>query len=308
MSSETIVAKLDPRTDGATLRADLEADPAFLPHRNPSADWAFRGPGVVAVFYRSGKLVVQGPSAAAFAEARLAESVRSAGRRAAAAATPRPALEALTEDLIGTDESGKGDYFGPLVAAAVVIPKGQEAVLDLIGVRDSKLLTDTAAKKAAEQIRKGYVHEVVTIGPEKYNQLYAEFGNLNPLLAWATAKAVEGVIARHPCRSVLSDKFGDERLIRNALKKAGIEVKLAQRVRAESNPAVAAASILARAAFLDKLAKLGRDVGQVLPKGAGRPVLLAAKKLYAEKGADALRQVAKLHFKTTVQVTGTPLR
>ena len=291
---DTIVTKLDPKRAGEKLRAGLEATGAFAAHRNPNAHWAFRGEGVVVTLYRTGKCVVQGAGAEGFAERWLD------GAEAPAASK----LERLSEDLIGTDESGKGDYFGPLVTAAVLVPKGQEVVLQALGVRDSKALSDRQATEAAKAIRAGYPHEVVAIGPERYNEMYKSFGNLNPLLAWATAQAVEGIVKAHPCRSVLSDKFGNERLIADALKKKKIDVKLVQKVRAESNPAVAAASILARDAFLTGLARCGREVGTKLPKGAGAPVLAAARKLYQEGGREALAKVAKLHFKTTKQVTG----
>jgi len=288
--SGTVVVTIDPKTAGERLRKDLEGS-GYEPHRNPNARWAFRGPGVVISFYASGKLVAQGKGAADFAATWL-PGVDSG-----------PRMETLDEDLIGTDESGKGDYFGPLVAAAVCIPAGQEAVLAELGVRDSKEMTDASAARAAAAIRAGYAHEVVTIGPERYNELYEEFENLNYMLAWATAKAVKGVTDEHPCRNVLSDKFGNERLIANALVKAGVEVSLTQRTKAEINPAVAAASIVARAEFLSHLAALGKACGTKLPKGAGSPVLSVARRLYQDGGKDALRRVAKLHFKTTATIT-----
>ena len=154
---KTIVIKLDPRGAGRALGERLDADGGFTRNRNPSAAWAFRGEGVVATFYKSGKLVVQGQGADGFAE-------RYAGGAASAA---RPSQETLETDLIGTDESGKGDYFGPLVVAAVLVPKGQELVLGELGVRDSKQLSDHAAKEIAGQIRAGYPHEIVIIGPRR---------------------------------------------------------------------------------------------------------------------------------------------
>jgi len=292
--STTIVKKLDPETEGEALRKALEAEGVYRTHGNPSARWAMKGPGVVISFYRSGKCVVQGGGAREFAEAHLG------GAQPAAEAK----LETLETDLIGTDESGKGDYFGPLVAAAVLVPKGQEEVLAELGVRDSKLLSDRAAEETARAIRAGYPCGVVCIGPERYNELYEDFGNLNRLLGWATAQAVAEVYEKHPCDHVLSDKFGDERHIANALKKKGIEVDLVQKVRAESNPAVAAASIVARDRFLSELARLSREEGFKIPKGAGSPVLVAGRRLYRESGMDALRRVAKIHFKTTKQIAG----
>jgi len=288
--SGTVVVTIDPKKEGERLRKDLEGA-GYESHRNPNARWAFRGPGVVISFYASGKLVAQGKGAADFAATFLPD------------VDSGPTLEALPEDLIGTDESGKGDYFGPLVAAAVCIPAGQEAVLKELGVRDSKQMTDASASRAAEAIRAGYAHEIVAIGPERYNELYGEFENLNYMLAWATAKAVKGVTDKHPCRNVLSDKFGNERLIANALVKVGVEVSLTQRTKAEINPAVAAASIVARDEFLRRLAALGKKEGTKLPKGAGSPVLSVARKLYHDGGMDILRRVAKLHFKTTLSIT-----
>ena len=284
--------RLDPKGDGRALEERLDAAESFSRNPNPSAAWAFRGEGVVATFYSSGKLVVQGRGADDFAARFATGSAESRGG----------ARETLDSDLIGTDESGKGDYFGPLVVAAVLVPKGQERVLAELGVRDSKQLSDSAAKEIAGQIRAGYPHEIVVIGPERYNEIYPGFGNLNRLLGWATAKAIAGVLEKRPCRNVLSDKFGNERHIADALAKMGIEVNLVQRVRAESNPAVAAASIVARDAFLGHLARLSRQTGSKLPKGAGSPVLTAGRKIYHEGGREALRKVAKLHFKTTEQV------
>ena len=290
--SGTVVVTIDPKRDGDPLRRALMGV-GFESHNNPNARWAFRGPGVVVSLYASGKLVAQGKGAHDLVATYLPDARPGGGKE----------METLDSDLIGTDESGKGDYFGPLVAAAVCIPAGQEKVLAELGVRDSKEVSDRSAARAAEAIRAGYTHEIVTIGPERYNELYEEFGNLNLLLAWATAKAVKGVTDKHPCRNVLSDKFGNERLIANALVKAGVEVDLTQRTKAEINPAVAAASILARDEFVSRLAALGRKEGVNLPKGAGSPVLSAARKIYHDSGMDILRRVAKLHFKTTQKVT-----
>jgi ribonuclease HIII len=291
--SATVVVTIDPKAEGDPLRREIEAA-GFSAHKNPNARWAFRGPGVVVSLYASGKLVVQGRGARDFVATYLPDATPGGGRAR---------METLDEDLIGTDESGKGDYFGPLVAAAVCIPAGQERVLAELGVRDSKEVTDASAARAAEAIRAGYPHEIVTIGPERYNELYDGFGNLNLMLAWATAQAVKGVTEKHPCRNVLSDRFGNERLIADALVKAGVDVNLTQRTKAEINPAVAAASILARDEFLSRLAALGRKTGVKLPKGAGSPVLSVARRLYHDGGMDALREVAKLHFKTTQTVT-----
>ena len=147
---------------------------------------------------------------------------------------------------IGTDESGKGDYFGPLVAAGVFVPEGQEDVLRELGVRDSKRISDNRVRELAEQIRAGYPHSVVAIGPERYNALYAKIKNLNKLLAWAHARVIENILEEVNCARAVADQFGDELYIRNALMKKGKDIELIQRTKAEDDPAVAAASILAK--------------------------------------------------------------
>jgi len=204
---------------------------------------------------------------------------------------------------IGSDESGKGDFFGPLVIAAFFMPEGQEAVLRELGVKDSKRTSDARVLEIAETLKKNYpFHSVVTIGPEKYNELYGKLRNLNRLLAWGHARAIENILERVPAGKAVTDQFGDERFVRSALLKKGREIELVQMPRAEEDPAVAAASILARAEFLTRLHFLSKDAGVELPKGASDLVERAAVELVREKGPGILDKVAKTHFKTTVRV------
>jgi ribonuclease HIII len=216
----------------------------------------------------------------------------------------------MTEDLfpaepgrIGSDESGKGDFFGPLVIAAFFLPEGQEEVLGELGVKDSKRTSDARCRELAGTLKRAYpFYSVVAIGPEKYNELWAKLRNLNRLLAWGHARAIENVLERVPAGRAVTDQFGDERYVRGALLKMGREIELVQMPRAEADPAVAAASILARAEFLTRLEGLSRDAGIELPKGASAQVEAAAARLVREKGPDVLEKVAKTHFKTTVRV------
>ncbi len=204
---------------------------------------------------------------------------------------------------IGSDESGKGDFFGPLVVAAFFLPEGQEEVLREIGVRDSKRMSDSRVREIAAILKKGYpYHSVVAVGPEKYNELYEKFRNLNRLLAWGHARAIENILERIPCGKAVTDQFGDERFVRDALLRKGRTIELVQQPRAEEDAAVAAASILARAEFLTRLHFLSRDSGAELPKGASNIVDEAAAKIVREKGPDFLNRVAKIHFKTTARV------
>ena len=204
---------------------------------------------------------------------------------------------------IGTDESGKGDYFGPLVIAAFFMPEGQEQVLRELGVKDSKRTSDARCREIAETLKRGYpFYSVVTVGPEKYNELWEKLRNLNRLLAWGHARAIENILERVPAGKAVTDQFGDERFVRNALLQKGREIELVQMPRAEEDPAVAAASILARAEFLTRLHFLSKDVGFELPKGASDLVEAAAVRLVRAKGPGILERVAKTHFKTTVRV------
>ena len=203
---------------------------------------------------------------------------------------------------IGTDESGKGDYFGPLVVAGVFLPEGQADVLRELGVRDSKRMTDGRVRAVAADVKRGYKHAVVAIGPEKYNELYGKFRNLNRLLAWGHARVIENILAEVPAETALTDRFGDERFVRDAMLRLGRTIELIQRTKAEEDPAVAAASVLARAEFLYRLHALSQDAGMDLPKGASTLVDEAAVELVRRSGPEALARFAKLHFKTTQRV------
>lgn len=204
---------------------------------------------------------------------------------------------------IGSDESGKGDYFGPLVVAAVYLEPAQSSALTELGVKDSKRISDRRAIELADAVRiKGRV-EVVRINPPRYNSLYAEMKNLNRLLAWAHARALENLLAQVACDRVVIDQFAEPALIERSLMAAGRRVKVEQRHRAEADPVVAAASVVARAEFLESLRVLSRQAGIELPKGASAAVETAAKKILSKGGMAALEQVAKLHFQITKRLT-----
>jgi ribonuclease HIII len=204
---------------------------------------------------------------------------------------------------IGVDESGKGDYFGPLVIAAVCVDEETAGMLRGSGVRDSKTLSDRTIAELAKDIEGLCRTSVVAVGPAKYNELYAKFRNLNRLLGWGHARAIENVLeAGCPATRAISDQFGDERFITSALMDKGRTIQLTQRPRAEEDVAVAAASILARAEFVRRLERLSVEAGLELPKGASNLVDAAAKRLVRAKGKEALATFAKLHFKTTLKV------
>ena len=203
---------------------------------------------------------------------------------------------------IGTDESGKGDYFGPLVVAGVYVPDKQEDVLKELGVKDSKRFSDKRVREMADLVRKSYKHSVVAIGPEKYNELYSKLKNLNRILAWAHARAIENILEEVACTQAITDQFGDRLFVENAMMKKGKNIELIQRPKAEEDMAVAAASILARAEFLKRLYFLSQDFKIDLPKGSSPRSEEVGLELVEKLGADVLEKVAKTHFKLTPRI------
>jgi ribonuclease HIII len=203
---------------------------------------------------------------------------------------------------IGTDESGKGDYFGPLVVAGVFVPEEQQGVLIELGIRDSKRISDNRIRELATLLKKGYKHTLVAIGPERYNELYAKLRNLNRILAWAHSRAIENILEEVNCSVAITDQFGDKSFVLNALMKKGKEIELIQKPKAEEDLAVAAASILARAEFLKRLYFLSQDVGIDLPKGSSSLVEEAGLRLVKLNKVQILDKVAKKHFKITRRI------
>lgn len=214
------------------------------------------------------------------------------------------------EPHFGIDESGKGDYFGPLVIAGVYTDASIARQLIAAGIMDSKRVTSAARIRQLAAIIRGIpgcATAVVSIGPERYNAMHASFKNLNRLLAWGHARAIETLVAARPdCPRTLSDQFARPEILLRALKEKGLTLQLEQRTKGESDTAVAAASILARERFIDWIDKTSAASGVKLPLGASDAVIQAARDLIARHGPDSLGKVAKLHFKTTQAVLAPP--
>lgn len=212
----------------------------------------------------------------------------------------------MFEPHFGIDESGKGDFFGPLVIAGAYTDRAIAREFKDHGIQDSKRITSDAQIHAlAKMVREtpGVAFEVIVIGPEKYNELYAKFANLNDLLGWGHARVIENLLAKRPdCPRALSDKFADERVIRKALFEHGKNIELEQRTKAESDPAVAAASILAREGFIDWLERHGKRAGFDLGRGVSEPIKATARKIVEQGGPEALRRFAKVHFRTAHEI------
>ena len=301
----------------ARLRTIL-AQGNYLPRTVPYAEAAAEAPSwkCNVVLYSSGKLVVQGKGARDFVENVLetevlgrvvlpppgAEGAGAAGD----AAAPVLGEEALSPHA-GVDESGKGDFLGPLVVAAAYVDAALAPRLVEAGARDSKAVTsDKRALEIAARIREilgPARHRVVRIGPAAYNRLYAKLRSVNRILDWAHARAIEGLLAGVPdCPMAISDQFGDGEGVRRVLRRDGFGIELRSRPRAEADVAVAAASLLAREAFLGGMADLRARFGGDFPKGAAPHVRTAAEALVRAHGPAVMLETAKCHFRTLDQV------
>jgi len=288
MTQETRVILLTP-SQGDELRRRLDAA-GFRFRSIPHARFAAVDDELSATLYKSGKLVLQGRGLELFAE-------RFLGLQPAA-----PPHSRVDDERIGTDEAGKGDYYGPLVVAAVYCSDGDIARLRRIGVADSKQLSDGTVARIAAAVQVSTTNEVVALSPVEYNRRYAETRNVNALLGELHAFVITKIASATRCRRVLIDQFGDIAHVRAGLAERAAAFELETRPRAEEHVAVAAASILARDAFLRGLRELSDQFAVDLPKGAGEPVDRAAERVLAVLGRDGLGNVAKLHFKNTDRI------
>ena len=254
--------------------------------------------------YESGKTVVQGKGTDEFIEFILEPEILHD-------IVVFPDESENTPEIItphgGIDESGKGDFFGPLVIAGVSVTAETGEKLRALGVCDSKKITsDKKIAQLAVEIKKCVGEEniaVVYFKMETYNRLYTQFGNLNRLLAWGHATVIEKLLEKNPSvPRMLSDQFADPSLIQRALMERGRQIIMEQRTKAESDIAVAAASILARDRFVQCIAALEEQTGCTLPKGAGANVKAVAAEIVRNSGADGLRRCCKNHFKTFEEV------
>ena len=288
------------RDEAAALKKKLAADAAYHTCTREYADYCFESDSVNVAFYpKKGRLLIQGRGADDFVKQVLQLNPETS---APAKNTTLPALVDTTPHF-GVDESGKGDYFGPLVVAGVYTDERCAAELVRIGCRDSKAISDAKKIHAiAEKIKKtaGVVYEVICIGPRRYNELYEEIGNLNRLLAWGHARVIAALHEKMPsCPRALSDQFANEWVLKRALGQRRIPVQLEQRTKAESDVAVAAASILARDRFVQWMQKTAAASNCPMPLGCGPHVTRAAQHFVATHGRERLPDVAKLHFKVT---------
>jgi len=294
----------------AALQSYLK-EHAFKFRTVPYARFAAEKDKTNVVFYESGKLVLQGKGTQEFIEFVLEPHILKEARLGYEAV--------LNPDLLlprlGVDESGKGDFFGPLCIAGAYVNESVVKAWQDAGIRDSKnISSDKRIADLAEVIRKttGCVWSVVPVGNEAYNRLYAKMRSVNTLLAWGHARVIENLMGQKhrmtpPPARAISDQFASNKeVVAKALMSLGRQVELVQRHKAEEDLAVAAASILARDEFVSRLHRLEKEFGMALPKGASAAVDAAAKEFVAKHGAEALVKVAKMHFRTALRAQGLP--
>lgn len=290
------------------LRQALERSGAERREAKGSGEvWRYALDSATVTLWRTGTCRVQGKGESLDVLRRLVEEF-SVPEVAEAPQAERPGAD-LPRDRpwAGVDESGKGDYFGPLVSAAVVVDRAAADALAAAGVQDSKKLTDKRVRALAPRIRAVSAHAVTRLAPPRYNALYDEFRRegkrLNQLLAWAHVRSLRSLAegGAAPAYAIV-DQFADARVVERAAFGVTGELRIVQFPRAEADVAVAAASILAREAFVDWLRDASRRTGVELPRGASAQVVEAARAVAARGGREALGEVAKLHFATTEQV------
>lgn len=288
------VTELDPQLHGKLLKY-LE-DQGFEILHPPYTKFQGKKKGLICTLYLSGKMVAQGKDLKEFiefyVEPELTGVVKQGYEEHFIDKRPR----------IGVDEAGKGDFFGPLCIAGVYAGEKELEALLKIGVKDSKLMGDPAILKMAAKIRAAVPHHVIRISPEKYNELYDKFHNLNYLLAWGHGTVIEVLSKATGCKTAHIDQFTDRPLVENELKKKKLEIDFTKKTKGESDPVVAAASILARESFVKGIDWMSEKLGVTIPKGASAAVKLCAMKLLKQHGKEIFYQISKAHFKTLDEI------
>ena len=283
------------------LRAVLEAK-GWERFEVAYARFAFRGPDCNVTAYESGKAVIAGKGTENFVLHTLEAEVTQAAQLGYDAVLHPDWFEAHA----GLDESGKGDFFGPVIAATVI---ADPAAIDgwiKAGVKDSKKIADPQILRLEKIIRgtHGVVVRTCHCGMPKYNEIMTRpHANLNKLLAWQHATALSQALAGKPVPWGLLDQFTKQPLVQRELTKLGVkDFDLRMRTHAEEDPVVAAASVIARAEFLRQMHGLSQRFGAKLQKGASALVKEQGAEIIRKFGARALGDFAKLHFRTAYEV------
>lgn len=266
------------------------------------AQFAYKGEKVNVVAYNSGKVVIQGKKTEDFVTFVLEAEITGEAKMG----YEEVEHPEWFEPHAGLDESGKGDFFGPLISACVIADGDMVRAWRHAGIQDSKRVTsDKAILNLEKQIRstQGVVVKVTWAGMRKYNELYHKFNdNTNKLLAWMHARALKDALEVRRVDWGMLDQFTKQPLVQGYFKNDPLDLKMM--TKAEADPVVAAASICARAEYIRQMNKLSEQYGEKLLRGASAKVREQGKAIVAKLGKDALGDYAKMHFRTAYEVLG----
>lgn len=214
-------------------------------------------------------------------------------------------------NIIGADETGVGDYLTPLVACAAFVPASNVRKLEILGVTDSKKLSNLAIRKLAKQIKPLLIHRVAHLTQKGYNKLNVSL-NANELKMLLHMKAINQVEDKvEKADLIILDQFSTENSIKKYYEKLGnssfelkhfkTKMKLVEKGEME-HVAVAAASIIARDYLLEYMEKQNIKWKMIFPLGTNAIVEDFARKFIIKHGRDNLSNVAKISFKTTQKI------
>jgi len=303
----TIVLKLS-KTQFPQLKAHYALQ--SIPTKNPYTLFVAKKNGVTITAYTSGKVMFQGANAqleAAKWDQKQTDTVTHGNNKVAKKQTA--AENGLPKDfskksIIGSDEVGNGSYFGPLVVCAVYAASENLAYLKKIGVKDSKMLTDKEIRQLAPKIAATVPFQKLVVTPEKYNEIQPKYNAVRMKVALHNQAIylLQQKIAPVKADGILIDQFTSEVNYRKYLRqeKNQVTTDLHFITKGEQyHLAVAAASILCRASFLEELEMASKELGMLVPSGAGNKSDQVAAKILQQGGMDLLAKYAKLHFANT---------
>jgi len=254
--------------------------------------------------YKSGKVLFQGGGATREAMRWGTAQEKTGTKVNATKGDTLPEAFAL-KSVLGSDETGKGDFFGPMTVAACFVPADKIDLIQFLGVKDSKMLTDDLMRKMAPDLKHSLTYSILVLGNEKYNTVQAKGWSQGKITALLHNQALKHVLTKiDPTKPdyILIDQFAERGIYFNHIKteKEIIRENVLFSTKAEQlHVSVAAASILARVAFLEEMDKLSQKAGVTIPKGAGPKVDEVAAKILLAKGEDFLTSITKKHFANT---------
>ena len=206
---------------------------------------------------------------------------------------------------IGSDEVGTGDYFGPIVVTACYVNKENKEFLEELGVRDSKKLTDEKILEIVPKFVRVIPYNTVILNNKEYNSRYSSNINMNAIKAIMHNKVLSNISKEHnDFEYAVVDQFTYPNAYFSYLKNcSNIFRNITFLTKAEDQVlSVACASIISRYVFIKEMAKISKELGILIPKGASTAVDEVALKIATEKGFDVLTNYVKLNFKNTEKV------